>query len=256
MFRPRVIPCLLLKDKGLVKTINFGDFKYIGDPMNAIKIFNDFEADELVFLDIDATKEGRVISKEFVKKISEEAFMPFAVGGGITKINEIKELFSAGAEKVIIGSKAIENMEFIKEASEVFGSQSIIVCIDVKKIGKEHRVFIRNGEIEIKKELKKVIEELEKSGVGEIIVNSIDQDGMMEGYDLGLISQVSKITSVPLIALGGAGSMLDLNKAITQGASAVSCGSLFIFSGKNKGILINYPEKEEFMELFNKDKLK
>ncbi len=251
MFRPRVIPCLLLKDKGLVKTINFQNPNYIGDPINAVRIFNDFEADELVFLDIDASKNGKTADLEFVKKIGEEAFMPFAVGGGISSIDKIRSILNNGAEKVVLNTHAIENPEFVKEAAGIFGSQSIIVSIDVKKGSEGYKVYTRSGTKDTGLDAIKTAELMEQMGAGELIINSIDKDGTMEGYDLEIIKAVSKTVKIPTIALGGAGKLSDLSKAIKSGAAAVAAGSIFVYSGKNKGILINYPDRRELEEVFS-----
>lgn len=250
MFRPRIIPCLLLKSKGLVKTVKFGNPNYIGDPINAVRIFNDFEADELIFLDIDASKENRCVNLEFVKKIGEETFMPFAVGGGIKKIEEIRKVFNSGAEKVILNTGAIENSDLITKSSDIFGSQAIICAIDVRKEEGKYNVFTYGGTKNTKLEPTSVARISEKAGAGEILINSIDKDGTMEGYDLELIKNISRAVSIPVVALGGAGSLEDFGKAIKAGASAVSAGSLFVYSGKNKGILINYPDRKELDGIF------
>jgi imidazole glycerol-phosphate synthase subunit HisF len=251
MFRPRIIPCLLLKNLGLVKTINFKEPRYIGDPMNAVKIFNDFEADELVFLDIHASKDERTLPLDFVKKVSEEAFMPFAVGGGIKSVEEVKEILSSGAEKVVINSHAIENPEFVRKVSDVVGRQSVIVSIDVKKEEGIYKVYTHNGTKDSGKNPVSIVREMEKMGAGEILINSIDKDGTMEGYDLTLIKSVSEAVSIPVVAAGGAGDLGDLKKAIdVGGASAASAGSIFVYNGKSRGILINYPDKSEIEEIF------
>ncbi len=250
MFRPRVIPCLLLKDKGLVKTINFQNPNYIGDPINAVRLFNDFEADELVFLDIDASKTGKPVDLNFVKKIGEEAFMPFAVGGGISSLDEIHSILNNGAEKVVINTSVIVNPNFIKEAAEVFGSQSIIVSIDVKKESGKYKAYTKSGTKESGFEAIDLAKQMEKLGAGELIINSIDKDGTMSGFDLELIKKISSAVNIPVIALGGAGKLSDFKKAVNSGATAVAAGSLFVYSGKNKGILINYPDKKELREIF------
>lgn len=250
MYRPRIIPCLLLKDKGLVKTKEFKNPVYLGDPINAVRIFNELEADELVFLDIEATNENRVISTEIVKKIGDEAFMPFGVGGGIKKVSEIRDILNSGAEKVILNSHAVKNPKFVKEASEIFGSQSVTISIDVKKTDSGEEVFICGGKVSTKKSPEEVALEMEKAGAGEIILNSIDNDGKMEGYDLDLVERVSKTVKIPVVACGGAGRLEDFNKAIKNGAMAVAAGSLFVFAGKGQGVLINYPEKKEILESF------
>ena len=251
MFRPRVIPCLLLKDKGLVKTINFQNPNYIGDPINAVRLFNDFEADELVFLDIEASKTGKTIDLNFVKKIGEEAFMPFAVGGGISSIEQIKEILNNGAEKVVINSHGIKNPDFIKKAAEMFGSQSIIVSIDVKKESGKYKAYTKSGTKESGFDAVELAKKMDKLGAGEIIINSIDKDGTMSGFDLEIIKKVSDSVNIPVIALGGAGEISDFKKAVESGAAAVGAGSLFVYSSKNKGILINYPDKKELREIFS-----
>jgi len=251
MFRPRVIPCLLLKDKGLVKTIKFKDSTYIGDPMNAVKIFNDAKADELVFLDITATNEGRIPDIEVIRNIGEEAFMPFAVGGGISNIEQVGNLINAGAEKVIINTAAIENPSFISEIADIFGRQSIIVSIDVKSTNGTYIIVTNSGKKEHKIDLIETVKLMERSGAGEILINSIDRDGTQEGFDLELIKMVSKSVQIPVIAIGGAGKYDDLSSAVKEGtASAVAAGSLFVFIGRKRAVLINYPDSEELQELF------
>lgn len=247
MFRPRVIPVLLLQGTGLVKSIQFKNHSYIGDPINAVKIFNDFKADELVFLDISASKEKRLISLEFIKNVGEEANMPFAVGGGIKTIKDIQDVIASGAEKVIISSTAIRNPTFIKEASDTFGSSTIVVCIDVKKtfFGGE-RVWTLNGTKASKYEPKEFAKLMEDNGAGEIIIQSISCDGKMSGYDIELIKKISNRVTLPVIALGGAGNMYDLKQAFKKGyANGLAAGSLFVYQNKMKGVLINYPEKHE-----------
>ena len=193
MFKPRIIPTLLLQNKGLVKSVKFKNHNYIGDPMNAIKIFNDFKVDELVFLDIDATRNNQLISKDFVKKVSYEANMPFAVGGGIKSNDDIRRIINNGAEKVIISSEAIINPDFIKEASEEFGSSSVVVCIDVKKsiFGKKYHIFTNNGRIKSRHDPVELSQILEYKGAGEIIVNSISNDGLMNGYDMEITKKIT-----------------------------------------------------------------
>jgi imidazole glycerol-phosphate synthase subunit HisF len=254
MFRPRVIPVLLLKAKGLVKSQNFDRYRYIGDPINTVKIFNDLEADELIFLDITATKEGRTISLDLVKDIGDEAYMPFAVGGGIHRVEEIGQLISAGAEKVVLNTATANNPALIGEAAKLFGSQSIVVSIDVKKkwLGK-YQVFACSGSKGIKTALIDYVKEVEAAGAGEIMINSIDRDGMMNGYDLELIGSVAEAVSIPVIACGGAGKIEDLAQAVLKGgASAAAAGSMFVFHGPRRAVLINYPERKELLTIFNK----
>lgn len=252
MFRARVIPILLLKGKGLVKSVNFKDYRYIGDPINAVKIFNDLKADELVFLDILASKEKRTISLEFVRNIGDEANMPFAVGGGIRSIQAIKEIINAGAEKVIINTYAVINPNFIKEASDVFGSSTIVVSIDVKKkfLGKK-QVYTLGGKKASGYSPVNFAKLMQANGAGEIIINSVERDGSMKGYDLELLKEVSEAVEIPVIASGGAGNLSDLTKAINKTyVSAVAAGSIFVFHGPRKGVLINYPEQKELNKLF------
>jgi cyclase len=247
MFRPRVIPVLLLKDLALVKSIGFKNFKYIGDPINAVKIFNDLKADELVFLDITASKENRLISLDFVKNVGEEANMPFAVGGGIRSIEDIRKIISAGAEKVVINSYAAENPDFIKEASDTFGSSTIVVCIDVKKkLFGGLQTWTLNGSKSTKFSPIDFAKLMQEKGAGEIIIQSIERDGTMEGYDLELIKSISESVSIPVVALGGAGKLIHLEEGYQKGfANGLAAGSLFVYQGSKRGVLISYPTKNE-----------
>lgn len=252
MFRPRIIPVLLFKNNGLVKSKRFKDFRYIGDPINAVKIFNDLKADELVFLDILATAEKRLISLDFVKSIGEEANMPFSVGGGIRSINDIRKIIGAGAEKVIINTYAAENPDFIREASETFGSSTIVVCIDVKTkfLGGE-QTWILNGSRSTGYSPIDFAKLMEEKGAGEIIIQSIEKDGTMKGYDIRLIKNISQSISIPVVALGGAGNLNHLMEAYTEGyANGLAAGSIFVYQGPKHGVLINYPEKKEL--IFNR----
>lgn len=249
MFRPRIIPVLLLKNLALVKSIQFKNHKYIGDPINAVRIFNDLKADELVFLDIEASKENRLVSLEFVKNVGEEANMPFAVGGGIRSIEDIRTIISAGAEKVIINTHAAENPDFIKEASDIFGSSTIVVCIDVKKkFLRGERTWVLSGSRSTDYTPLEFAELMEKNGAGEIIIQSIEKDGMMEGYDIDLIKSISTAVSIPVVALGGAGDLGDLDKAYKNGyANGLAAGSIFVYQGTKRGVLISYPDKNELV---------
>lgn len=247
MFRPRVIPVLLLKDLGLVKTTRFKDARYVGDPMNAIKIFNDLQADELTFLDITATNENRLPNLDLLRRISEEAFMPFAVGGGIRTLDDVKKMIDTGAEKIVINSASVSNPEVLEKAAALFGSQSVVVCIDVKKnlFGKQ-MVYVNSGKKSTG--INPVIhaQAVQERGAGEIIVNSIDQDGTMAGYDLQLIKKMTEAVSIPVVALGGAGNLTHLREAFIDGhAHAMAAGSMFVFHGPRKAVLINYPSREE-----------
>ena len=252
MFRPRVIPCLLLKDLGLVKSIKFKNHRYVGDPMNAVKIFNDKGADELIFLDITASKEKRKINLELIQKIGYECNMPFSVGGGIKSVENIREILNAGSEKIAINSHAHENPNLIREAANMFGSSAIIISIDVKKnlFGKK-KVYTHNGKESTGKDPVEFAQEMVEIGAGEILINSIDEDGKMLGYDLNLIRSVSDAVSVPVVAMGGAGNLKHFKEAVEVGnASAVAAGSLFVFHGKRKAVLISFPKNDELIELF------
>jgi len=252
MFRPRVIVILLLKGLGLVKSIKFKNYRYIGDPINAVKIFNDLKADELVFLDILASREGRSISLDFVRNVGDEANMPFAVGGGVRTIQDIKKIINFGAEKVIINSYAVENPDFITEASDLFGNSTIVVSIDVKKtyFGKK-QVYTLGGNKSSRLDPVVFAKLMEEKGAGEIIINSIDKDGLMTGYDLDLIKDVSMAVRIPVIAAGGAGSIEDFKKAVNNSyASAVSAGSMFVYHGPRKAVLINYPDNSDLKNIF------
>jgi imidazole glycerol-phosphate synthase subunit HisF len=255
MFRPRVIPVLLLKGKGLVKTEKFSkkDARYIGDPINAVRIFNDLEADELIFLDIMATKENRTVSREIVKEIGDEAFMPFAVGGGIREVSQIRELLGSGAEKVVINTAAGRNIRLITDAAGQFGEQSIVASIDVKKnIWGNYKVCLNAGEENSGMNPVDYAKSLESAGAGEIMINSIDRDGMMGGYDLALIKDISQAVNIPVIACGGAGTVHDLKEAvISGGAAAVAAGSLFVYHGPRRAVLVSYPDKNTLLQLFN-----
>jgi len=247
MFRPRIIPVLLLKDLALVKSVRFKNHKYLGDPINAVRIFNDLKADELVFLDIEASKKNRLISLDFVRGVGEESQMPFSVGGGIKSLDDIQAVLTAGAEKVVMNTRAGLDPGFIREASNAFGTSTIVVCIDVKrKLFKGHRTWILNGTRSTEFTPLAFARLMEKNGAGELIVQSIERDGTMEGYDIDLVRSISTAVDIPVVALGGAGSKDDLVKAYRDGhANALAAGSLFVYQGKRRGVLINYPEKGE-----------
>ena len=250
MLKNRVIPCLLLRNLGLVKTIKFSKPKYVGDPINAVKIFNDKEVDELIFLDITATAEKRTPSFELLSRIASEAFMPFSYGGGIRTLEDAEKILRLGAEKIIINNYAYENPDFIKEASNAFGSQAVLVSIDVKKTWRnKYEVFLKNGTVRTKENPVSYAIKMEEFGAGEIFLNSIDQDGVMDGYDTELINMVSENVGIPVIASGGAGKNEHFVDAIKAGASAVSAGSLFVFFGPHRAVLINYPDQKTLSEI-------
>lgn len=245
MLKTRVIPCLLLKKSGLVKTIRFDKPVYVGDPINAIKIFNDKCVDELIFLDITATPEKRGPNFKLISEITSECFMPLAYGGGITSLDQIGSLLKIGVEKIIINTGNLD-LNFLASATKTFGASTIVAAIDVKKnlLGKQ-RVYTHCGTKSTGNDLISYAKKMEQAGVGEIFLNSIDRDGTMTGYDLGLIRSLSKSVSVPVVASGGAGSLSDFKQAVDAGASAVAAGSMFVFKGPNRAVLINYPNINE-----------
>ncbi|MNK22602.1 Imidazole glycerol phosphate synthase subunit HisF [compost metagenome] len=251
---PRVIPVLLLQDEGLVKTVRFKDPKYIGDPLNAVSIFNEKEVDELIFLDISATSGKKPIRFELLKEIAEECFMPLAYGGGIRSVEDIRAVLKIGFEKVIINSQLYKDLDFVHEAVSQFGSSTITVSLDVKKnlFGK-YELFSEGGKINTKKDPFEFAKQLDRTGVGEIMVQSIDRDGTLKGYDLDLIRRMSDAVQVPVIACGGAASLDDLDQAINQaGAAAVAAGSMFVFHGKHRAVLISYPEQSGLKRIFSR----
>lgn len=246
MLLPRIIPCLLLKGQGLVKGIQFANHKYIGDPINAVQIFNTMEADEIIFLDINATAENRIPDLNLIQKIADQCLMPFGVGGGIKTVTDARKILSAGAEKVCINTEALENPKVITAISQEFGNQSLVVSLDIKRKNNTFEIYTRCGKRLISNNLEKTIKMLEEHGVGEILVNSIDKDGTMTGYDLDLLKNVVSHTSVPVIACGGAGSIDDLKSCLKEShVSAVAAGSLFVFHGPRKAVLISYPNQNE-----------
>lgn len=246
----RVIPSLLIHKGGLVKSVQFKDYKYVGDPINAVKIFNEKEVDEIAVIDIDASKENKAPNIAKIAEIASEAFMPMAYGGGITTIEQIKEILYNGIEKVIINKAAHTTPHLITQAANLFGNQSIVVSIDVKKVFlKGYRVFIENGKKNTGLHPVEFAITAEKLGVGEILLNSIDKDGTFTGYDLALIQQVSQAVNIPVIAIGGASSVEDFAKAKQAGASAVSAGSMFVFQRPHKAVLISYPTRKEIKEI-------
>lgn len=250
MHKTRVIPALLLRSQGLVKTVKFKDPKYVGDPINAVRIFNEKEVDELVFLDIGATPEGRGPDFELLSDIASEAFMPMGYGGGVTTLEQVRRIFELGFEKVIINSAAYKNPGLISEAAGIFGSQSIVGCVDVRKtlLGR-YELFSASARVKETVGLTEHLAALTRSGVGEILVNTIDRDGTMGGYDLKLLSEVTGTVTVPVIACGGAGNVDHFVQAVQDGhASAVAAGSLFVFMGPHRAVLINYPERKLLAE--------
>lgn len=249
MKRIRVIPGLLIQNGGLVKSVRFTDHKYVGDPINAVKIFNEKEVDEIVVLDISASLEKRGPDMERIRDIASEAFMPLGYGGGISTLDQIKELINIGVEKVILNTSAFKNPGLISEGAKYVGSQSIVVSMDVKKnfFGK-YRVWISNGSKSTDLDPAEYARRVADAGAGEILLSSIDQDGTFKGYDYKLIDQVCHAVDIPVVAIGGADSMIDFEKAVRSGASAVAAGSMFVFHGPHRAVLISYPSQNELKE--------
>jgi len=235
---------------GLVKTIRFKNPTYIGDPINAVKIFNDSGVDEHVFLDITASVDNKEPDYKRIGEIASECFMPLAYGGGIRNIESIRKIFALGCEKAVINAYALEKPDFIEQAASIFGSQSIVVAMDVKRslLGK-HEVFERNGTMNMHIDAIDYAMKMEAHGAGELFINSIDRDGTMKGFDLELIGKISSKIQIPLIACGGAGKTDDLKSAIAAGASAVCAGSLFVFHGPHRAVLINFPAETELKKI-------
>lgn len=251
MFQARVIPCLLLRGNGLVKTKRYKDAVYVGDPVNAVRIFSEKEADEIVILDIDASRLGHEPNYELIAEMAGEAFMPVAYGGGIRTLEQIRRLIRSGVEKVIINSLATESTDLIREAVEVFGSQAIVGGVDVrKKVFGRFAVVAKSATFTTHLNLQEHIQSLVRAGVGELLINDVVRDGTMAGYDLDLVQAVAK-APVPVVVCGGAGSIQHLRQAVQEGgASAVAAGSMFIFHGKHRAVLINYPKASELEMVF------
>ena len=255
MLHPRIIPNLLIHNKGLVKTINFKDPKYVGDPINAVKIFNEKSVDELIVTDIDATVKNIDPDYSMIEKLAMECRMPLCYGGGINNANQAKQIFSLGVEKIAISSSAINNPKLITELSDSVGSQSVVIVMDIKKkfLGKDYELVTHNGTKKTGINPLKFVEEIKELGVGEIVINSIDRDGTMKGYDYQLIEKIRNITTLPMTILGGAGSLEDIGNLINKykiiGAGA---GSIFVFKGKYRAVLINYPNDKEKTDLIKK----
>lgn len=248
MLRPRIIPFLLIHNGGLVKTVRFADPKYVGDPLNAVRIFNEKEVDELVVADMDATVAGREPNYQLIANLAAECRMPLCYAGGVKTPEQVERIISLGVEKVALGSAAAETPALISEAARRVGNQSIVVVLDVKKTGffKRYEVFTRNGKYATRREPVEFARQAEALGAGELLINSIDHDGMMQGYNLDLVDAVREAVSLPISVLGGAGSMADVQALIQRhGIIGAAAGSLFVFKGKYRAVLIQYPSREE-----------
>ncbi|MBI4705043.1 MAG: imidazole glycerol phosphate synthase subunit HisF [Deltaproteobacteria bacterium] len=241
----RVIPCLLLRGTGLVKTVRFKDPSYVGDPRNAVKIFNEKEVDELLLLDIGATAAAAEPNFGLISEVASECFMPFGYGGGIRRLVQAERILKLGAEKICINTAAVEQPRLIAQAAQRLGTQSIVASIDVKSGPRgEYEVLVRNGAKSTGLDPVAHAQRMEEAGAGEILLNAIDRDGTMTGYDLELVRRVSGAVRVPVVACGGAGSVADLAAAVTRGgAAAAAAGSLFVFHGRHRAVLISFPER-------------
>ena len=252
MLRPRIIPSLLIHDNGLVKTVNFKNPKYVGDPINAVKIFNEKAVDELAIFDIDATVLGKEPNYSLIERLASQSMMPLCYGGGVKTVAQAQRIFSLGIEKIALSSAVLQNPKLITDISERVGAQSVIVVLDVKKklLG-GYEIYTHNGKKTTGINPFKFVEEAQKLGAGEIVINSIDKDGVMKGYDLDLIAKIREKISLPMTVLGGAGSLGDIEKVIDQhGVIGVAAGSLFVFKGPYKAVLINYPTQLEKNKIF------
>jgi imidazole glycerol-phosphate synthase subunit HisF len=251
MLRPRIIPCLLIRNKGLVKTVKFGPTKYVGDPINAVKIFNEKEADELIVLDIDATKSGTPPDFVMIQKLAAECRMPLCYGGGVKTVEQAKRIIGLGVEKVAISSAALIDPQLISAIASEIGRQSVVVVLDVKKsfFGK-YEVYTHNGNRNTGRSPIEVAQEAQNLGAGEIVINSIDNDGQMKGYDLDLAVKLREAIHLPMSVLGGAGSLADIGRLVSAcGVVGASAGSLFVFKGTYRAVLINYPDQAQKDEI-------
>lgn len=248
MLRPRIIPCLLIRNGGLVKTVRFGDPKYVGDPINAVRIFNEKTVDELIVADIDATVDHREPNYNLIRNLAAECRMPLCYAGGVKTCEQVERIISLGVEKVGISSAALNTPELISDSAKRVGSQSIVVVLDVKKVAltRRYEALTHNGRQNTSLDPFAFAKRAEDLGAGEILVNSIDQDGEMKGYDLELADQMRDAVSLPLSILGGAGTLADIEGIVRRyGIIGAAAGSLFVFKGKYRAVLINYPNPEQ-----------
>ena len=245
MIGKRVIPCLLLKDRGLYKTVRFSNPKYVGDPINAVRVFNDKEVDEITVLDIGAARTG-IIDFDLIQDFASECFMPLCYGGGIRQIAQMQRLFDLGLEKLSLNTAAFETPDLVTEAAKQFGSQSVVVSIDVRAAGlRKSSVVIRSGSQRVRGTPVEHARRAADRGAGEVLLTSIDREGTGRGYDTRLIAEVASSVEIPLVAHGGAGRVEHLKDAFDAGASGAAAGSLFVFQGPHKAVLISYPTQEE-----------
>jgi cyclase len=252
MLATRLMPCLLMSNGALVKTIRFKEGSYVGDPVNAVRIFNQKEVDELVLLDIHATTQSRGIDFDTLEKVVSECFMPICYGGGVRTLEDMRRLYALGIEKVSLGAAAFETPDLVRQASSEFGAQAVVVTLDVKK-GLLGRITVRtrNGGHDTKLSPPDAAHAFEQQGAGEILLYSVDRDGTWSGFDLKLVESVSHVTSIPVVVAGGAGSFKDIRAAVKQaGASAVAIGSMAVFQGKDLGVLIKFPSRKDQDAIF------
>jgi cyclase len=247
MLRARFIPTLLLRGRGLYKTVKINHETYVGDPINAVRIFNDKAVDELILLDIAATRSGAAPNLELIGDIGSEAFIPLCYGGGVSKLEQFEQLFRLGIEKVAVNAAATGGMALVTEAARVFGSQSVVVGIDVRRslLGRHER-YVNSAGINTKVSAVDAARQAEQAGAGELLLYSVDRDGTMQGYDIPLVRSVCQTVRIPVIACGGAGSLADMVRVIREGgAASAAAGSLFVFQGKHRAVLITYPDEQE-----------
>lgn len=255
MLATRLMPCLLISNGALVKTIRFKEGSYVGDPVNAVRIFNQKEVDELILLDIHATTQSRGIDFETLEKVVSECFMPICYGGGVRTLEDMRRLYALGIEKVSLGAAAFEVPDLVRKASSEFGAQAVVVTLDVKKglLGRS-TVRTRNGSHDTKMSPPEAARTFEEQGAGELLLYSIDRDGTWSGFDLKMVESVSHAASVPVVSTGGAGSLEDIKAAVKQaGASAVAIGSMAVFQGKDLGVLIKFPSRKDQDAIFGQD---
>ena len=253
MLRSRIIPCLLIHKNGLVKTVKFKQGKYVGDPINAVRIFNEKEVDELMVIDIDATVENRAPNFDLIKKLARECRMPFCYGGGVKTVEHARKIINLGAEKVAMSSIVMSNPEILTEIGRAIGMQSTVVVLDIrrKKFLGKYELFSHNGKQKVNVSPFELIQKIQKYGVGEVVINAIENDGVMQGFDFKLFNAFRAVIDGPMTILGGAGSLEDIRMAIEAYQTiGVAAGSLFVFKGKYKAVLINYPSKKERFKLY------
>jgi len=253
MLKTRVIPCLLLKNESLVKTVKFKKYHYIGDPVNTVRIFNELEVDELMFLDIFASKEDRKINFKILKDIANECFMPLSYGGNIKSLEDAKKIFEIGFEKVVINSNAFNNLKLVEEIAAYFGNQSVVGAIDVKKTFFGHEaVYSHHGRKKQNNDVVEWAKKLEKAGVGELLITSIEREGSWEGYATDLLKKVTESVGVPVIANGGAGKVEHIGDIVNKAnVSACAVGSMVVYQKKDMGVLVNFPDKKELERALN-----